>query len=205
MLHFYTYTYTWLFHHLVLSFVYISCVYSCFISPAESIRHLFQRCSIALWRGNAALWIHRCPVHSPAIDGALWLFCHLVLSFVHISCVYSCFICLVLVCILVSSCLVFTCLVPFSPLYTFSSLLLPCVLSVSCVFCFLYIVPLCTALPSPLFIYLLILSFWPCLQGPSVTWKKNWIKLDPVTFWIHLTWTILLYAQRDHCPCTLCI
>ena len=25
------------------------------ISPAESIRHLFQQCSIALWRGNAAL------------------------------------------------------------------------------------------------------------------------------------------------------
>ena len=33
------------------------------IPPADSIRHLFQRCAISLWRGNAALWIHpnSCP------------------------------------------------------------------------------------------------------------------------------------------------
>ena len=41
------------------------------IPPAETIRHLFQRCSIALWRGNEALWIHCCPVHLPSVDGAL--------------------------------------------------------------------------------------------------------------------------------------
>ena len=29
------------------------------IPPAESIRHLFQRLAIALWRGNATLWIRR--------------------------------------------------------------------------------------------------------------------------------------------------
>ena len=41
------------------------------IPPAETIRHLFQRCFIALWRGNAALWIRRCPVHLPSVDSAL--------------------------------------------------------------------------------------------------------------------------------------
>jgi hypothetical protein len=34
------------------------------VSPAVSIRHLFQRCSVSLWRGNAALWLHRFPIDS---------------------------------------------------------------------------------------------------------------------------------------------
>ena len=29
------------------------------IPPSESIRHLFQRLAISLWKGNATLWIHR--------------------------------------------------------------------------------------------------------------------------------------------------
>ena len=36
------------------------------ISPTECTRHLFQRCAISLWRGNAALWIHRCPTRAPS-------------------------------------------------------------------------------------------------------------------------------------------
>ena len=39
--------------------------------PAETTRHLFQRCSISLWRGNATLWLRRLPVHPPTIDGIL--------------------------------------------------------------------------------------------------------------------------------------
>ena len=35
------------------------------VSPAVSIRHLFQRCSVSLWRGNAALWLHRFPIGPP--------------------------------------------------------------------------------------------------------------------------------------------
>ena len=31
------------------------------ISPSESTRHLFQRLSISLWRGNATIWIHCSP------------------------------------------------------------------------------------------------------------------------------------------------
>ena len=31
------------------------------LSPQEPTRHLFQRLSVSLWRGNAALWIHRSP------------------------------------------------------------------------------------------------------------------------------------------------
>ena len=41
------------------------------IPPSESVRHLFQRCAISLWRGNASLWIRRHPVHSSAVDGLL--------------------------------------------------------------------------------------------------------------------------------------
>ena len=37
--------------------------------PSESTRHLFQRCAITLWRGNAALWIRRCPPYAPSVDG----------------------------------------------------------------------------------------------------------------------------------------
>ena len=31
------------------------------VSPADSILHLFQRCSVSLWRVNAALWHHQFP------------------------------------------------------------------------------------------------------------------------------------------------
>ena len=31
------------------------------ISPAETMRHLFQRFVFCLCRGNAALWLHRSP------------------------------------------------------------------------------------------------------------------------------------------------
>ena len=31
------------------------------LAPQESTCHLFQRVSVCLWRGNAALWIHHCP------------------------------------------------------------------------------------------------------------------------------------------------
>ena len=41
------------------------------IPPAESSRHLFQRLAIALWRGNAALWIHRLPSRPPEVDGVI--------------------------------------------------------------------------------------------------------------------------------------
>ena len=39
------------------------------IPPADSTRHLFQRCAISLWRGNAALWIRRIPTLAPSVDG----------------------------------------------------------------------------------------------------------------------------------------
>ena len=41
------------------------------IPPAESIRHLFQRLAIALWRGNATLWIRRKPVRPAVVDGLI--------------------------------------------------------------------------------------------------------------------------------------
>ena len=43
------------------------------VPPAESIHHLFQHCAIALWRGNASMWIRRLPAHPPMVDGILWL------------------------------------------------------------------------------------------------------------------------------------
>ena len=36
--------------------------------PAESTQHLFQRLSIALWRGNAGLWLNRLPTW---VDGTV--------------------------------------------------------------------------------------------------------------------------------------
>lgn len=39
--------------------------------PAETTRHLFQRLSVTLWRGNATLWQQRLPTHSPWVDGAI--------------------------------------------------------------------------------------------------------------------------------------
>ena len=38
------------------------------IPPADSTRHLFQRCAISLWRGNAALWIRRIPTLAPSVN-----------------------------------------------------------------------------------------------------------------------------------------
>ena len=39
------------------------------IPTADSIRHLFQNCSISVWRGNAAMWSRRSPTFSSSIDG----------------------------------------------------------------------------------------------------------------------------------------
>ena len=41
------------------------------LSPQESTRHLFQRLSISLWRGNATLWIHRSLPPSPQLNGVV--------------------------------------------------------------------------------------------------------------------------------------
>ena len=41
------------------------------IPPSESTRHLFQRLSISLWKGNSSLWIRRQPTVSPAVDGLI--------------------------------------------------------------------------------------------------------------------------------------
>ena len=37
--------------------------------PAETIRHLYQRLSISLWKGNATLWARRIPSPSAWVDG----------------------------------------------------------------------------------------------------------------------------------------
>lgn len=39
------------------------------IPPSDSIHHLFQRLSVRLWRGNAAMWIHRSIPPPSEIDG----------------------------------------------------------------------------------------------------------------------------------------
>ena len=39
--------------------------------PADSTKHLFGRLAVALWRGNAALWMHRQPTLSPFLDGVV--------------------------------------------------------------------------------------------------------------------------------------
>ena len=41
------------------------------LPPSETIRHLFQRCAILLWKGNATLWIRRWPTKPAAVDGIL--------------------------------------------------------------------------------------------------------------------------------------
>ena len=41
------------------------------ISPSETTRHLFQRLAIALWKGNATLWIHRQPTRPSSVDGII--------------------------------------------------------------------------------------------------------------------------------------
>ena len=37
--------------------------------PADTTRHLFQRLSVSLWRGNATLWLSRLPTVSAWVDG----------------------------------------------------------------------------------------------------------------------------------------
>ena len=39
------------------------------MDPSSTTRHLFQRFAIALWRGNACLWLHRHPTLPPSLDG----------------------------------------------------------------------------------------------------------------------------------------
>ena len=39
--------------------------------PGEATRHLFQRLSIVLWKGNAVLWARRLPPQSGWIDEIL--------------------------------------------------------------------------------------------------------------------------------------
>ena len=39
--------------------------------PADSTCHLFQKCAISLWEGNAALWIHRISSLAPSMDGVI--------------------------------------------------------------------------------------------------------------------------------------
>ena len=40
------------------------------IPPTDSTTHLFQRLSICLWRGNAAMWI-RYSISSAEVDGVI--------------------------------------------------------------------------------------------------------------------------------------
>ena len=39
------------------------------IQTVDSIRHLFQKCSITVWRENTAMWLRRLPTFSPSVDG----------------------------------------------------------------------------------------------------------------------------------------
>ena len=39
--------------------------------PATTSRHLFGRLAIALWSGNAGLWLHRHPTLPPFLDGVV--------------------------------------------------------------------------------------------------------------------------------------
>ena len=39
------------------------------LDPLETISHLFQRLSVSLWRGNAAMWAARASVVPPLLDG----------------------------------------------------------------------------------------------------------------------------------------
>ena len=39
------------------------------MDPLSTIRHIFQRFAIALWRGNACLWFHRHPTLPSYLDG----------------------------------------------------------------------------------------------------------------------------------------
>ena len=39
------------------------------MDPISTTRHIFQRFAIALWRGNACLWLHRHPTLPSYLDG----------------------------------------------------------------------------------------------------------------------------------------
>ena len=39
--------------------------------PSTSTKHLFGRMAIALWRGNACLWLHHYPFVPPSLDGLI--------------------------------------------------------------------------------------------------------------------------------------
>ena len=60
------------------------------IPPSITSRQLFQRCSVSLWRGNAALWLHRFPPISSFIDSVFFVlfffvfFVVFLLSFLYI-------------------------------------------------------------------------------------------------------------------------
>ena len=44
------------------------------VNPQDSstcIKQLFHRVAIALWRGNACLWLHRQPTLPPSVDGVV--------------------------------------------------------------------------------------------------------------------------------------
>ena len=38
---------------------------------AATTKHLFRRVAIALWRGNASMWLHRHPTLPPSLDGII--------------------------------------------------------------------------------------------------------------------------------------
>ena len=42
-------------------------------SDPSNHKHLFHRVAVALWRGNAGLWLYRQPMLAPPIDGILRL------------------------------------------------------------------------------------------------------------------------------------
>ena len=44
---------------------------SCSLDPSLATKHLFARFAIALWRGNASMWLHRQPTLPPALDGLI--------------------------------------------------------------------------------------------------------------------------------------
>ena len=60
------------------------------ISPSETTRHLFQRLAIALWKGNATLWIRRQPSYPPLQCGRDYL-------------TLSSYICVVLLCYIIKN------------------------------------------------------------------------------------------------------
>ena len=45
------------------------------VNPQDSstcVKQLFHRVAIALWRGNACLWLHRQPTLPPSVDGVVY-------------------------------------------------------------------------------------------------------------------------------------